>query len=78
MLSVRQRSPIHYGAFVLDVQGDPAKDLAGYYWTDRNSRGELRTLTRRDSIAGSFREAQELFPPHEPTKSAASEGERPS
>jgi hypothetical protein len=61
-LSVRDRSPIHYGAIVLDVQGDPVKDLAGYYWTDRNSRGELRTLAQHDSIAGSFKEAQELLP----------------
>lgn len=61
-LSVRERSPIHYGAIVLDVQGDPVKDLAGYYWTDRNTRGELRTFARHKSIAGSFREAQELLP----------------
>lgn len=61
-LSVRDRSPIHYGAIVLDVQGDPAKDLAGYYWTDRNSRGELRTLARHDAIASSFTEAQKLLP----------------
>jgi hypothetical protein len=64
-LSVRDRSPIHYGAFVLDVQGDPAKGLAGHYWTDRNSCGELRTMARHDSIAGSFKEAQELLAPGE-------------
>ena len=62
-LSVRDRSPIHYGAIVLDVQGDPVKGLAGYYWTDRNSRGELRTLARHVSTAGSFQEAQGLLPP---------------
>ncbi|GMV19521.1 MAG: hypothetical protein AMXMBFR56_77450 [Polyangiaceae bacterium] len=62
-LSVRDRSPIHYGALVLDVQGDPVKDLAGYYWNDRGSRGEVRTLERDDSIAGSFKEAQGLLPP---------------
>lgn len=62
-LSVRDRSPIHYGAFVLDVQGDPVNDLAGYYWTDRNSRGELRTLARKASTAASFKEAQQLLPP---------------
>lgn len=71
-LSVRDRSPIHYGAFVLDVQGDPAKDLAGHYWTDRNSRGELRTLARHDSIAGSFKEAQELLPRDEAAKGPVS------
>lgn len=61
-LSVRDRSPIHYGALVLDVQGDPVKSLAGYYWTDRNSRGELRTLARTVSPAGSFQDAQVLLP----------------
>lgn len=62
-LSVRHRSPIHYGAFVLDVQGDPAKDLVGHYWTDRDSRGELRTLERHAAVAGSFTEALALLPP---------------
>lgn len=61
-LSVRDRSPIHYGAIVLDVQVDPVKELAGCYWTDRNSRGELRTLAKHDWLAGSFKEAQELLP----------------
>jgi hypothetical protein len=71
-LSVRDRSPIHYGAIVLDVQGDPATELVGYYWTDRNSRGELRTLARHESIAGSFKEAQELLPPNVPPSGAPS------
>lgn len=69
-LSVRDRSPIHYGAIVLDVHGDPVNELAGNYWTDRNSRGELRTLTRHDSIAGSFKEAQTLLPASTSTTNA--------
>ncbi|NOK02938.1 MULTISPECIES: hypothetical protein [Myxococcus] len=69
-LSVRDRSPIHYGAIVFDVQGEPVKELAGHYWTDRNSRGELRTLARHDSIVGSFSEAQDLLPPEPATTSA--------
>jgi hypothetical protein len=62
-LSVRDRSPIHYGALALDVQGDLASELAGHYWTDRNTRGEIRTLARHHSIAWSFSKAQELLPP---------------
>ncbi len=62
-LTVRDRSPIHYGGFVLDVQGDSVTDLAGHYWTDRSSRGELRTLARGTAIAGSFVEALKLLPP---------------
>lgn len=61
-LSVRDRSPIHHGALVLDVHGDPVKELVGYYWTDRNSRGELHTLAQHDSIVGSFSEAQAVLP----------------
>ncbi len=61
-LSVRDRSPIHYGALVLEVLGDPVKDLAGYYWTDRSTRGEIRTSGRHPKIASSFDEACSLFP----------------
>lgn len=61
-LSVRDRSPIHYGAIVLDVQGEPVKDLVGYYWTDRSTRGELRSFGRHASLASSFGEARALLP----------------
>jgi SMODS-associating 2TM, beta-strand rich effector domain len=61
VLSVRHRSPIHYGALVLDVQGDPVASLAGHYWTDRSTRGEIRTLGRFSTIASSFEHARELF-----------------
>ena len=40
-LSVRERSPIHYGAVLLQVEGEPASRLTGHYWTDRSSRGEV-------------------------------------
>jgi hypothetical protein len=70
-LSVRDRSPIHYGAIVLDVQGDPVKSLAGYYWTDRNTRGELGSVSHHPVIASSFDDAQSLLPLPE---SAVSEG----
>lgn len=61
-LAVRNRSPIHYGAIILDVHSNAAAGLSGHYWTDRNSRGEIRTLARNLSIAGSFRDAQRMFP----------------
>ncbi|MBM4779304.1 MAG: hypothetical protein GQE15_16480 [Archangiaceae bacterium] len=71
-LSVRDRSPIHYGAIVLDVQGEPVKDLVGYYWTDRTTRGELRSLARNVTIASSFDEASSLLPPAAVSAPAAS------
>ena len=45
-LQVRDQSPLHHGALLLSVQGDPPKTLAGQYWTDRLSQGEM-TLSHR-------------------------------
>lgn len=53
-LSVRDRSPIHYGALVLEVQRDPVTNLVGYYWTDRNSRGELTTTGHISAVHANF------------------------
>jgi len=61
-LSVRDRSPIHFGAIALEIQGDPVKDLVGCYWTDRGTRGELRSLGRHARSASSFDEARSLLP----------------
>lgn len=42
-LEVRDRSPIHNGAFILDIEGDALSpsSLRGQYWTDRSTRGEF-------------------------------------
>ncbi len=42
-LEVRDRSQIHNGAFILDIEGDVLKpsSLHGQYWTDRGSKGEF-------------------------------------
>lgn len=77
-LAVRNRSPIHFGAIVLDVQGEPAQSLAGHYWTDRNTRGELRTVARHSSIAGSVEAAKALFPAGAIPCNGAVEAESPS
>ena len=61
-LSVRNRSSIHYGAFMLNIQGNPVKSLIGCYWTDRKTCGEIQTLARHNLIAKSFDEAQMLLP----------------
>jgi hypothetical protein len=60
-IQVRDRSPIHYGSFVLDVQGSPADTLEGFYWTDRKTRGDLVLADRRDDRCGSFESARKLF-----------------
>lgn len=39
----RDGSPIHYGTFLLDVDGPPNRPtrLRGSYWTDRQTKGDL-------------------------------------
>lgn len=60
-INVRDRSPIHYGAFVLDVQGNPPIGLLGHYWTDRNSAGDIVGERRLKETCSSFIEAENLF-----------------
>ena len=40
-LLIRDRSPIHHGALILQVKGQPPVGLEGQYWTDRNTQGEI-------------------------------------
>lgn len=56
-LQVRERSPLHHGALLLSVQGDPPESLAGQYWTDRLSQGELMLSARSPALAQSFDQA---------------------
>lgn len=59
-LQVRERSPLHHGALLLNVQGDPPESLTGQYWTDRLSQGELTLSSRSPALAHSFDEAAKL------------------
>ena len=59
-LQVRERSPLHHGALLLNVQGDPPESLAGQYWTDRLSQGELVLSARSAALAHSFDQATRL------------------
>lgn len=54
---VRHRSPIHYGALKLVVQGTPAARLEGVYWTDRLTRGDLVLEERRSESYDSYESA---------------------
>jgi hypothetical protein len=56
-LQFRERSPIHLGAMLLSVQGDPPSSLAGQYWTDRSSQGEIRLSNKKRLLAHSYEEA---------------------
>lgn len=42
-LNERQKSGIHYGTFLLDIEGNPNSPtgMRGNYWTDRETKGEM-------------------------------------
>ena len=62
-LSGRQKSAIHYGTFLLDIEGNPnlPTGMKGHYWTDRETKGEMncvrgmmteQPLTKTAAISG--------------------------
>ena len=59
-ISVRDRSPIHFGAVALDIQGEPPTVLEGHYWTDRLTRGEMTARDLVPRAAHSIEEARRL------------------
>ncbi len=59
--NVRSRSPMHHGSVAFEISGTPAHRLSGRYWTDRDSKGELRFEKRRSKIVGDFDDAAALF-----------------
>lgn len=61
LLDLQHRSPIHHGSGVLEVVGNPARRIAGSYWTDRNSRGKLSLARRSPKLAEDFEEALQLL-----------------
>lgn len=40
-IGYREKSPIHYGTTSLSISED-YNEMEGYYWTDRNTQGELK------------------------------------
>lgn len=60
---LRANSPIHYGAFLLEVLGRPAVGLTGHYWTDRNTSGEIHLVTRRNDLLYDYETAKRQFGP---------------
>ena len=60
-LSVRDRSPIHYGGLVLQVVSERATKLEGHYWTDRDTAGEIYLTAKRRRLIDDFESAQRAF-----------------
>ena len=55
------RSEIHYGALLLQALGDPPTTLEGHYWTDRNSRGEMRLSDKKNTLFSTYEEARDGY-----------------
>lgn len=57
----RDHSPIHHGSGVLAVVGQPAKRIAGAYWTDRDSKGNLTLKRRVRKLGDDFQDCVGFF-----------------
>lgn len=60
-MSVLERSPIAYGAFIYRVEGHPTDALSGRYWTDRKTGGDARFSERVPKTCHSFKDAHAVF-----------------
>jgi hypothetical protein len=54
----RARSAIHYGALWLRIITEPSKEMAGHYWTDRRTAGEMQLTDRRSKRFQTFDSAR--------------------
>lgn len=50
----REKSPIHYGGFLLEIHNGEKVTLEGEYWTDRDTKGNLIFDKRVKEISDSF------------------------
>jgi hypothetical protein len=59
-MSERVRSPMHFGAFLVELHDDPVMSISGHYWTDRVSGGDMEFASRSDKLAAGFEKAAKL------------------
>jgi hypothetical protein len=59
----RDGNPPHYGAARLRISVGSKPKLSGDYWTDRNTKGRLDSISRTHRIASNYEEASEMFKP---------------
>ncbi len=55
--SVRNRSEIHNGSFVMNVESEGKLSMSGHYWTDRNTAGELSFEHKDRRLSSSYDDA---------------------
>ena len=51
-------SEIHYGSFRYKVIGRPPYQICGHYWTDRNTKGSISLVDRKNVFFDSYIEAK--------------------
>jgi len=60
-LGVRDRSPIHFGALLLQIPQNEETVLTGHFWTDRDTRGEIELADRRKGYHYTYQAATAAF-----------------
>ena len=55
------RSEIHNGTILLNVEGDPPTALKGHYWTDRKTKGSFLLSDCKEKIANNYKEGASMF-----------------
>lgn len=61
-LLVQDRSRIHRGGILLEIADSPPTSLKGFYWTDRDTKGQIEFEAHVTETAGRFETARTLFP----------------
>jgi hypothetical protein len=56
----RATSPLHFGAFLVELHDDPVNALTGHYWTDRETAGDMEFAARSKKLATSYEQAAKL------------------
>ena len=60
-LLAQDQSRIHRGGMLLEIAGSPPVSLEGFYWTDRDSKGQMVFEEHRPKPAERFTLAQAMF-----------------
>ncbi len=60
-LLIQDRSRIHRGGILLEINGRPVETLSGPYWTDRDTKGQLSFTQHAGQVTEDFHSARVLF-----------------
>jgi SMODS-associating 2TM, beta-strand rich effector domain len=56
----RAKSPMHFGALLVELHHDPVQSLVGHYWTDRQTGGDMEFTGRSKKLATDFEQTEKL------------------